>query len=1127
MAKKLGVPLEEGVSTSRDARLSNTRRKVADLAGSGDVKRLRAECEAVIQQQRRMMEIAGAIAGHDDPDAVFRMVRDAILETGAVDRAAVWIVEGDLAKGTWGTDEFGKPRDEHQSSFPLHGFGLQRATRLLAEDSFMIHETRSVKLRSGETVSSVPYVVMPIRASGGLVGILTLDTLLTMRKITSEGLGLIAPLAKQAAIAVLNSRLRCEHEAVIKQQQRVMDLTLAITSNEDPDNVFLMVRNAIMDMGFFDRVSVWVAEGRSFQGTWGTDESGELKDEHDLSFPIDCMTTGAAPIGKDHAPFVIDSVTFETSAGEALSDVPRAVIPLRVGGEFIGFISVDTLLSRCKITDRMVSDVLPIADQAAVAIQKARLLKQRETMVQQQRQVMEIAAAISENEDPDTVLKMVRDAILDIGCADRAGVWLVEDMVTHGTWGTDEQGRPMDEHGMSHSIARFAAEHPKFMVGDTSFVIVPAHTFTMSNGEVREDIPYAVIRLGTGRELVGYVSIDTLLTSRAITPEVIDLILPLARQAAIAVINSRLRTEREEMIKHQRQLMDIAVAVTQNQDTDAVFKMVRDAIMRLGLVDRAGVWLIEGDTAWGTWGTDNRGRLTDEHGRNFSITSHLSDFGTALKSDAPFAIDFLHSDTLPSGEVRNNVPHALIPLRAGSQLVGVLAVDTLMTMRPITPEAVELMLPLAELAAVVVVKRRLHAEAREEIERRRDMETTLIEQTHELMAARDAALAGAKAKSEFLARMTHEIRTPMNGVIGLNSLLTATPLSPLQLEYAKGVQTSAELLLAVINAIFDFNDLESGTFKIENRPFKIQDCLQGVVEQKAGAVKGGVRLSLSIPEEFPEWLIGDDSRVRQIVANVVDNAIKFTAAGEIEVSAQCVLQSPGGATVRIEIRDTGVGIATDRQSAVFESFTQAEGGLTRRYDGAGLGLTTTRRIVELMGGKIRLDSIHGKGTTVRMDIPFKKPLPVSDSAQESSANPDAKLELRVLVAEDNPVNSIVLAGRLEGWGCTCVVVENGIEALRSISTQRFDIVLMDVSMPEMDGIQATQELRRMEQATGSHLPVMAITAHATDADREKCLEAGMDDYTSKPVDFSELHHKLQWWSGQNSAGGSNLNMRTY
>jgi PAS domain S-box-containing protein len=373
----------------------------------------------------------------------------------------------------------------------------------------------------------------------------------------------------------------------------------------------------------------------------------------------------------------------------------------------------------------------------------------------------------------------------------------------------------------------------------------------------------------------------------------------------------------------------------------------------------------------------------------------------------------------------------------------------------------------------------------------------------DLEEARDAALASSKAKGQFLANMSHEIRTPLNGVLGMTSLLLDRNVDPSTRDVVQTIQTSGETLLRVIDDILDFSKIEAGRLDIELLPCDVGTLVQDVValfQAKAG--DRGVWLRARLPEEKPPLLLVDAVRLKQVLANLVSNALKFTSSGGVDVElAVDVSASP--LPVRISVRDTGIGIAANRMEAIFESFTQGDASTNRRYGGTGLGLTVSKRLVELMGGTLSLQSRLGAGSTFMIAL---KAEPAAALLPEPAFGPLPR-PLHVLLAEDNPVNQVVCVSLLERLLCTVDVVENGTAAISAALSRPYDVVLMDVHMPECDGLEATRAIRQGENPD-QRTPIIALTASVMEEDQLACVEAGMDGFLTKPITVERLAASL-------------------
>ncbi|MCZ0961857.1 hybrid sensor histidine kinase/response regulator [Paracoccus benzoatiresistens] len=390
--------------------------------------------------------------------------------------------------------------------------------------------------------------------------------------------------------------------------------------------------------------------------------------------------------------------------------------------------------------------------------------------------------------------------------------------------------------------------------------------------------------------------------------------------------------------------------------------------------------------------------------------------------------------------------------------------------------------------------------------------TTDIEQERALRDALSEAERANAAKSDFLAVMSHELRTPMNGVLGMLSAVEATPLDDRQRGQIRVARTSAEALLAILNDVLDMSKIESGRMELEERPFELRPLVTGVVDLYSESARAkGVALTARIQEELPAWITGDPLRIRQILANLVSNAVKFTHAGQVSLTVDLPPnRSPQGGRLglRFCVSDTGIGIPVDRQQQVFGRFNQLDASYTRRFGGSGLGLAISRSLAELMGGRIGFASMPGQGSSFWLDVEAAPAEPAPDA---HGRQPEGILPpLSVLVAEDNATNRLVARSMLERLGQEVAFAEDGLDALEAVSCRSFDLVLMDISMPRMDGIEATRRIRRLA-GPESGVPILALTAHAGAAERTACLEAGCNEVLTKPLDLDALHRALQRW----------------
>jgi signal transduction histidine kinase/CheY-like chemotaxis protein len=391
----------------------------------------------------------------------------------------------------------------------------------------------------------------------------------------------------------------------------------------------------------------------------------------------------------------------------------------------------------------------------------------------------------------------------------------------------------------------------------------------------------------------------------------------------------------------------------------------------------------------------------------------------------------------------------------------------------------------------------------------RESERRYRQLSEELRVARDCALEGSRAKSEFLANMSHEIRTPMNGIIGMQALALAATGAEDRSGYLEAAQKSAYSLLAILNDILDVSKIEAGRLEINRAPFSLRGAMDEVLQLvRPRAREKGLELVLTVPGAVPDALVADALRVRQVLTNLLGNAVKFTDRGRVELRVDSRPSGSDQLLMEFTVIDTGIGIRPEHKELIFEAFRQADSSTTRQYGGTGLGLTISARLVAMMGGTIAVESTFESGSEFRFTVPCKLAPQNTVTAParpvtEYAGGPPKRL--RILLAEDNTVNQRLAKRLLEKRGHEVSIAGDGKQALEAATlAPPFDIILMDVQMPNMDGLEATRAIRRIENPRRSSVPIVAMTAFAMKADQERCLAAGMNGHLAKPIDPVEL-----------------------
>ena len=808
--------------------------------------------------------------------------------------------------------------------------------------------------------------------------------------------------------------------------------------------------------------------------------------------------------------------------------VSEVCVPLFDQGETVGILNIESI-NGVELTDSDLQLMLALSDHISVAVGRARLYNEARRRSQLLTALHETALDLINRLELNDLLSAIVRRAAQMLVSKNGFVYLVE------PGGLEMEIKVAIGASAKHvGLRQKAGEGMAGLVWQTGepLVIDDYNNWPgrMPRFAINEAFAVAVVPLKSGAQVIGALGISYVEMTRKFGEDEVDLLSRFGQLASIAIDNARLYSSAQKEIAERTKIE--AAVHRQNAYLAVLYETTLGLMNRLdlsGLLESIILRAAElANTKHGfVYLVDPNGRELEMklaigiHSQHIGVRLLIGEglAGVVCQTGQPLVLDDYKTWSRRVPIFAGSDIHAVagFPLKSGAQVVGVLGVSYPEEGQRFTPDAVDNLERFAQLASIALDNARLFTTAQRELAERKRTEQALAAANAELeqalMNARELAIASQAAnrtKGEFLANMSHEIRTPLSAVIGYTDLMFSTQLTPEQREYMDQVRVSSEALLAIVTAVLDYSKLEAGRFDLESTEFNLPDLMRQVVHTVLPtAMTKHLEVSIDPDSDMPRIVVGDGARLRQILLNLLSNAVKFTDHGQVVVCVGTKKRIDHKVVLQFSVRDTGIGIPTDKFKAIFEPFTQVDGSVTRRYGGTGLGLAIARQLAEMFDGQIWVESEPGRGSTFHftavVGLPIR-PEMIQLTEARVPIEPAAGLRqpLRILLAEDNVVNQRVIARMLEKLGWEVVVVGDGNAAVARSGEVDYDLILMDVQMPELDGLSATIAIRARERETGGHVPIVALTAYAMQGDRERCLMAGMDDYLPKPVRAEDL-----------------------